>query len=262
LRRPGGSAQTAPVLLDAYLILYDMLNDDDEEIRDTATAVASWVLSYPSPCPGKIVALAPLAASAQLAEFIVRNYPNSPRLFCDAVRRLSNQEPHLNGIGGDRIFTHISNFMSKYNKESTVLFEEEKQNLFIDEVREIDIWARVLSRLDADAYDKSLANGLFKWVTEGLSYFIDTAISGNNSDGLLGWTSKPEIYILGVRLFRAAEVFLSDAFLCHYSCPEEAKDIITSRLQLLRKKGREICLHNQWLSRIESALSGSSIPGG
>lgn len=68
------------VLLDVYLVLYDLLNDDDDEIRDVAASAASWVLSRSSVSPDADVALAPLNASALLADFIIDNYSDSKLL--------------------------------------------------------------------------------------------------------------------------------------------------------------------------------------
>lgn len=85
------------VFLDVYFVLYDILNDDDEELRDIAASVASWVLSYSSVSLSKAVSRSPLNAAALLAEFIARSYPDSRLLFHKIARYTTGQEPRISG---------------------------------------------------------------------------------------------------------------------------------------------------------------------
>lgn len=254
LRSPGGKPRTIPAFLDIYLILYDMLNDDDEELRDISAAVASWVLSYSSVSPDKAVALSPMPSTDLLAEFIARDYTASPRLSRDAIRRLTGQTIKTSGSGSPTKLAAVSDLLSEYRKESTVLFVEEKQNLFIDDVREVDIWARALSKLSSDAYEETWLKIFSQWVSDGLSCFIETTNSATGKDGLLGWTSKPETFTLGVRLISAAAVLASKDFPAESHLSDD-KATLKTKLQSLLESGRAASLHEQWLSRIELATA-------
>lgn len=253
LRKPGGMAETSPVFLEIYLILYDMLNDDDEELRDIAATVASWVLSYSSVSPEKAVVLGALPASDRLADFLANNYSKSPFLFRETVERLLGEESHRWNSRSKKGLIPVSARMSEYRKESTVLFEEERQNLFIDDVREVDIWSGVLLRLEKDSYDQRLLRTLFEWVSEGLEYLVDVTSAGDQ-DGVLGWTSKPEVYTLGIQVFSTAALFVSRDLAVESHLPN-AKVTILDKLGLLLEKGRAVSLHPHWLTRIESVRS-------
>ncbi|KAI9852270.1 MAG: hypothetical protein M1838_001312 [Thelocarpon superellum] len=69
LRSNGSISDTHDVLLEPYLVTYDMLNDDDFEIRDEAATIASAILPNPS-TRGSSMSLIPLAASAELSEWL------------------------------------------------------------------------------------------------------------------------------------------------------------------------------------------------
>ncbi|RJE17169.1 HEAT repeat protein, partial [Aspergillus sclerotialis] len=102
--------------------------------------------------------------------------------------------------------------MSEFRKESTVLFVEEKQNLFINEIREVDVWIKSLFHLTETAYDGSSIAELCGWVSEGLSYLYGFADGNVEMDGPLGWTTKPETFTLGMRVISLALALASKDF--------------------------------------------------
>ncbi|KAJ9265996.1 hypothetical protein DTO212C5_6557 [Paecilomyces variotii] len=251
LRSQTGSPKTPPAALDIYLILYDMLNDDDEELREISASVASQLLSYSSVSPGRAVALAPLTASKLLAEFIAAHYKNSHRLFRDAVRRVVGQAI---GTSQGRLVA-VSQLASEYLKESTVLFVEEKQNLYIDDIREIDIWTGVLFGLEADASDPAIVQDFSGWVMGGLSYLTQLACS--SKDGLLGWASKTDMFVLGTRVLSAARFLVSQSSAA-VGHREEDRLTLKQKVQSFLEAGRSANLHDDWLSKMESALASSA----
>lgn len=252
LRSQTGSPKTPPAALDIYLILYDMLNDDDEELREISASVASQLLSYSSVSPGRAVALAPLTASKLLAEFIAAHYKNSHRLFRDAVRRVVGQAI---GTSQGRLVA-VSQLASEYLKESTVLFVEEKQNLYIDDIREIDIWTGVLFGLEADASDPAIVQDFSGWVMGGLSYLTQLACS--SKDGLLGWASKTDMFVLGTRVLSAARFLVSQSSAA-VGHREEDRLTLKQKVQSFLEAGRSANLHDDWLSKMELALASSAV---
>lgn len=102
---PRPPVDAEPFLLGIYLILYDMLNDDDEELRDISTITASYVLQ--SSLDGAASALVPLATSSRLAQFLATNFQTSPIILQQAIQRLTGQQIKLS--------SHISNDRSKRN---------------------------------------------------------------------------------------------------------------------------------------------------
>ncbi|KAI9043885.1 THADA/TRM732 family protein [Aspergillus affinis] len=258
LRSPGKAPLAETFFLEPYLILYDMLNDDDEELRDLAALTASWVLSYSSVASFKAVTLSPFNASQLLSEFVVDNYAGSPLLCNRVIRYITGQESRIGGSTQRKRQTPVSDLISEYMKESTTLFEEEKQNLFIDEVREVNRWSGQLLKLAAGSYDDRLTRSVCQWVSDGLSYLIELAVNGSGpgKDGFLGWTTKPETFTLGVRLIELAGVMASPGFPASKNLGGD-EQILKEKLQLLYMHGKAVSLHVDWLSRIQRAVDAS-----
>jgi hypothetical protein len=237
-------------LLEVYLVLYDMLNDDDDEIRDAAASTASWVLSHSSVSPDADVTLAPLNCSALLAKFITETYKESAILGRRVLLYLTGQEPRISGSDENKRLVPVSDLIAEYRQGSTVLFEEEKQNLFIDDVREVEVWSRALVQLSESAYQGSPLDEVTSWAREGLVYLRSLVSPGGEPDGLLGWTSKPEIFILGCRVISIASALSSKEFLAKSRDSSETRELLASLLHL----GQEMSLHGHWLSILSSAL--------
>lgn len=244
------------VFLDVYLVLYDMLNDDDEELRDIAASVASWILSYSSVSLSKAVALSPLNAANLLAEFIARSYPDSEILFYKTVRYTTGQEPRISGSIDRTTLVPVSHSISELRKESTILFVEEKQNLFIDEVREVHLWPQKLLYLSENAFDGPTVRNLFTWVSGGLEYLINATMDDAGKDGLLGWTSKPEIFALGMRVINIAAVLVSRQFPGLKCLGEDCRGVVEGQLRSLLNSGEKACLHQDWIGRIQESIEG------
>ena len=243
------------VFLDLYLILYDMLNDDDDEIRDVAATIASSVMSYSSVSPDQVVSLVSVNASDLLATFIAQNYSTSRSLCNNVLRYLSGQQPRVSGSSTRQRLTPVSELVPELRKESTVLFVEEKQNLFIDEIREADVWTKELPRLAESAYAESVLAEVSTWVADGLAYFCQLLAVDAGRDGLLGWTSKGELFILGVRIISIAGVLASDKIHAP-NLLDHHRESITKGLRGLVENGESAALHQGWILRAQAALEG------
>ncbi|CAI7573376.1 unnamed protein product [Penicillium palitans] len=253
LRSPGSQPRVDAVLLDVYLVLYDLLNDDDDEIRDVAASAASWVLSRSTVSPDADVALAPLNASALLADFIIDNYSDSTLLGHRVVRYLTGQEPRISGSDERNHLVAVSDQIAEHRQESTVLFVEEKQNLFIDDVREVEVWSRALLRLTPSAYAKLPLDETSAWVFDGLTYLCSLVGSEKEPDGLLGWVSKPEIFTLGLRVIVISSALGSHVFPAPESLRVQPNDF-RGTLECLLGAAKSSSVHGDWLSRIQAAL--------
>lgn len=254
LRPLGSPPRLDHVFLDVYFVLYDILNDDDEELRDIAASVASWVLSYSSVSLSKAVSRSPLNAAALLAEFIARSYPDSRLLFHKIARYTTGQEPRISGSIDRTKLIPVSHSISELRKESTVLFAEEKQNLFIDEVREVHIWPQKLLHLNENVFDEATVKSLFTWVSGGLEYLINATADDAGKDGLLGWTSKPEIFALGMRVIKVAAILVSRQFPGSKCLGEDCRGVVEAQLGSLLNNGEKACLHQNWIGSIQRAL--------
>lgn len=238
-----------------YLALYDTLNDDDEEIRDTGADIVSWILS-PTLAEFTSQSLLPPAASFRFSIFLAQDYSGSPELFIQAICRLTGQTIETGSMRNSRsttavLLTPVHNLLASARKEDNSLFVEEKQNLFIDEVKEAETWSRVLQQLSKSACDKTVAADFSVWVVRGIDALTETAKS--EVDGPLGWTSKPEVFTLGMRVILGAGVVQ------HWSTTGvvgAAEFCVLERLEKLRAAGQESLLHETWIEIIGLILEG------
>ncbi len=143
------------------------------------------------------------------------------------------------------------------------VFVEEKQNLYIDTVREADEWATTAVQLHRDVWDPVVVSSLEKWTIDGLTYFIETF--EDHIDGALGPISKPEVYTLLARVIFSARVLncrnTSISGLRSGKGKGKAKEnICKSLLEKLLELGKQRMLHDLLVDRIEWILEGVAHP--
>jgi hypothetical protein len=81
------------------------------------------------------------------------------------------------------------------------LFAEEKQNLYIDDAREVAVWAQVVMKLSwPGAVDQPLVKSLGIWIEEG--------IPALRSQGTTKLASNAETFTLGLSVIYGAEILL------------------------------------------------------
>lgn len=252
-----GLPYTSGALLTVYLALYDTLNDDDEEVRDLGADIVSWILSTTSTHSLSKSIVAP-AACHLLSVFLAQSYSGSANLSIHAIRRLTGQTRENEFIQSSNSatavsFTPVHELLASARTEDISLFVEEKQNLFIDEVREAETWSRVLKQLSKSAYNQKVATEFSDWIVKGLD--VLTEVSKIEVDGPLGWTSKPEVFTLGMRIILGAGVVQ------HWSTAGvvgAADTRVSERLEQLRDAGRKSFLHEMWIDSIGTILEGDT----
>jgi hypothetical protein len=190
---------TRALLLGLAFTLYDMLNDDDDEIRDAAARATTALIHAHSPtattpAPPSV----PILTSHRLAAFLTTHFSTSPHLCRAALRRLAATPPHT-----PPCTTPFAQTLARERQEDTTLFAAEKQNLFFDPTLDARFWARVLRRCSPPP---TLANALGAWVADALR--VLTATGEAEGGAALGWSSKSEVFTLGMRVLCAAEVAL------------------------------------------------------
>lgn len=244
-RTPDPSNHAASALLNLMLVTYDALNDDDDEIRDIATKVVTRIIAGPRYRDG-MKDVVPLVASQRLSEYLVKTYPDSRDLCEEAIHRVMGSDGSVSPL----------DVLEQAQRNSTTLFVQEKQNLFVDDVREVVIWSRVLKSLSDEAVTRSRAAYFSKWIWSGLSVFMDAAKA--QGDGPLGWTSKPEVFAIGMRLIYGAEVLL------HWRGRKSRKGSFeASKVRRLLREFADVGeaneVHKLWLQKIETVLADSVV---
>ena len=135
---------------------------------------------------------------------------------------------------------------------STVVFVEERQNLYIDTVSEAEDWAQLLCCLDHNAWHPRLASELEIWTMEGLAHILE--ILQNGIDGALSPTSKPEVFTLYTRVLLAAKVLIMRGGLHVSSNVKGKENECVGLLQKVLDLGRSKLFHDLLLHRIEVIL--------
>lgn len=209
-----------PELLGLYLALYDTLLDDDEDVRDQgATAVSALISAIDSDLTsdyGSSLSLSPPAAKHKLLDFIREGYRTSTSMYVRTVERLVGLQlsPCTTSERDDSSDTLRAATMRPVGEISleaqvpqTAVFVEEKQNLYIDTVKEAEIWAEVLIGLDRNACVVEVADALEVWTVDGLLHFLDN--TGQSGDSVFGPTSLPYVFTLFMRVILSARVILA-----------------------------------------------------
>ncbi|KAK4561839.1 hypothetical protein LTR86_004519 [Recurvomyces mirabilis] len=185
--------QSLPVLC---IATYDLLNDDDEDLRNLASTTATRLLQVaPSPL---LPDLLPALASQKLLAFMSDRCGGSLSFVQDVFRRAFGV-----GIGGQ---ASVHERLRAYTRADTVLFMEEKQNLYIDDMREAKLWSRAAMALSPVAIPGELLTRLAEHTQEGLAAIVTQLNEAGG--GPLSWTSKPEIFALVLQVIYGAEVLM------------------------------------------------------
>ena len=256
-------------ILGVYLALCDSLVDDDEDVRDQGARVVSRILSVP---PSGLshdslpnLSLSPPAAKERLLRSLGEDYRSSVPLCVEGARRLTGMgstpgatsakmqdEPRIGQAQSSLRLRTVSELSVEAQITSTVVFVEEKQNLYIDTVSEAESWAELLSRLEPEAWPAYLASELETWTVEGLSHILETLEVG--LDGSMSLTSKPEVFALFTRVLLAARVIIMRCRTGMSSKALSKEHVCVGLLEKLLDLGRSKFFHDLLLHRIETIL--------
>ncbi|KAL8645259.1 MAG: hypothetical protein Q9226_007379 [Calogaya cf. arnoldii] len=231
------------------LVLYYSLLDDDEDVRNSGASTVSKLLASIAVRDDSKAVRIPLmvpAASHQLLSFLKNYYHNSSAFWTEIVQRIignqyrPHQPPH---------FPSPRALLERLKPEDTALFVEEKQNLYIDEAKEAGVWLEVLLTMDQTAVDIESLGKFEDWTIEGIDAL--TEVASTEVDGPLGWTWKPEVYTLGVRIIHAAQALMQ------YSSNESLGvngKALRARLEKLLVVGEQSILNGTWMRMISKSL--------
>ena len=231
--------------------IYVIMIDDDDEIRQIGAEITIDMLDGLQPKRKARGIPIPTTACQMLCAYLVRQHTRSERVITEALARTTGaiyvRKPN---------FTPVLERLQTLLAEQDALFAVEKQNLYIDPVREASIWSRVLKRLDIFLLPPTTAADFTVWTLEGLDTLLNQ--TSKDRDGPLGWTSKPQIFALGMQVFSSADVLLE----WRVRYPRKVKirgSELRRKLWELRIKGLEMELHPLWIEEIERILERSVV---
>jgi hypothetical protein len=215
------SKATGPIILSLSFVLHDLLNDDDDEIRDAAALATSTLLRAQHHAESQDTV--PILTCHRLAHFLSSTFSTSTELVREATRRLVDTT------------TPFAQQLAQARKEDTSLFATEKQNLYHDETLDAVLWSQILAHIQMPPTARSK---LGEWAIDALSILTETA--GKQEDGSLGWSSKADVFTLGIRVMCAAEVVGGSGVIVGLSKFADA---------LRKSEG-----HGLWVEKIERVL--------
>ncbi|CZS93179.1 uncharacterized protein RAG0_03575 [Rhynchosporium agropyri] len=184
-------------LLPSLFGLHTTLNDDDSDVRNLASVAISVVLQRP---------LVPQAATAPFANYLWEEYMDSPMFVKFVVSKMTGTPTQSRGIGLPNRLILVS-AQSQYNEASvsdSQLFAQEKQNLWLDEIEDLKVWASVFGKLPITQFESLAFENLLhpviadlvRWIAESVNVLKNAASSPDNA---LGATTKPEVFSVLMR---------------------------------------------------------------
>lgn len=227
------------------MLAYDILNDDDDEVREVGSQIASQILANHSSESSSSQTCVPLVASQQLVAHLAKKYRQSQDICEQAVQKITTSV-----LQNDILLPSAEERLRNATAENTALFVVEKQNLFIDYYREAILWSKALKRLSSKAISQATASALSTWVLDGLRLLSEKAQS--DIDGPLGWTSKPEVFVFGMQILCAADVVLN--WRARTKMGNVEGKLIREMLAKFLSDGRRNEVHGAWTKKIESIL--------
>lgn len=234
------------VQIEYYLSIYNALVDDDDEIR-TIGARAALKIVRNAQATEEADEVVPHVAARMLCAFMTRHFSSSMTLMSAALGKLVGQQIGVTSL------KPVEEILDNALLIDNSLFGEEKQNLYIDDSREAELWSRVLKHCSTGVESQQFLDKLSTWVIEGIACLMTRA--QNEKDGALGWATKPDILTLGLRVILAAEVLLV------WRTRSRRVKIRGSTLRLklyeLAEIGSQAELPGLWLQQIERVLRES-----
>ena len=255
-------------MLGPYMVLYDTLLDDDEEIRAQGSRTVSSLLSAHTDTS---LSLSAAAAKSRLLDFLKHGYRGSKALFIEATRKLTGLSSIFSAVSheyasdNDDEFQKISlqlrpvaELSLEARTTQIAVFVEEKQNLYVDEILEADGWANLLVHVDPEAREPTVVSTLQSWTADGLEYLLDFCEKVYDLEALNS-ISIPDMYTLFMRVILSAKVLMNQA--TQMSSKRNAtKHECRILLEKLLELGTQKRLHGLLLDRIQYILDDETHP--
>jgi len=199
------------------MALYEVLIDDDEEIREIGAGIVSQLVEK---------SLSPYAAASEFVMWLgLMDFESNIGLSLSyyATLRLTGQWHEAESVAEiiandvfdsgakknlpEHCFPSVWDLLSAALKDNNDLFVREKPNLYVDEAREAEIWSEFLISLGKkNALVKNILKELAAWVAEG-EQVLQKLAHGN--DESLEKTRKPAVYTIRMRIMYGRKVLES-----------------------------------------------------
>lgn len=161
--------------LRSMVILYNLLNDDDEDVRAEAALAAAGLLQHDQ--RQEALGLSAIAARELLLNRLVQEYGKTVELAECAVMRImllrQNTAERSDMLSLTNVFAvPVQSKIDRLLLAKDDLFAEESQNLYIDDIQEIKVWNGVL-RGCVNELTQEQVDLIVGWALEGLRSVLD-----------------------------------------------------------------------------------------
>ncbi|EXJ89201.1 hypothetical protein A1O3_02267 [Capronia epimyces CBS 606.96] len=230
-----GLGSTHEITLRLLLVLYDLLNDDDEEVRFEAVQATREFQLRRSPAMENL-GLCAFAARELLLNEINQRYLGTEALSYAAITKLMKVGQNGEGpVDMDVITapfqTPVASSLRVIFKGKDDLFAEERQNLYIDDLREINVWTQILYLGGLRFLTPEQTEEAIQWTLEGVKQILRILQMEQRSSTLasnseqhdaeemdkdstfshpLGATYDHEIMVVFLRVVSLARILLAD----------------------------------------------------
>ena len=150
--------------------------------------------------------------------------------------------------------------LSRAQAGENVVFVEERQNLYVDDLQELEMWAELLKNVNFSQSSQQYLLNLEDWVTEGFHHLCEGL--RNRFDGPLGISFKWEVLVVYLRVIMMADVLLFWAAHRGHTLTY-GKTRILDDLAALGHVGKLSLMHHRILRRIGDVLRryrGAGVP--
>ena len=252
LSKPGHIPEIGRIQL--LLILYDILNDDDDAVRDAACTITTTIVSG-----DKGSALDAIGSRLTLRNYLSSTSATSDLVTRSAILRLIYPYEVLHQpmrkLFRDLASTHsVASLLGQWKRSNTIVFAEERQNLYVNEVEEVDTWAQILLDLDLLVAGTAYLAAVVQWTIEGCK-ILKRELENRDWDGPLGFSTEREGFVLFMRVAGVAKVFLGSF---KSGIPSRLATILVdlrSEIIALRYEGRRKDWHYMVDKAFERALT-------
>ena len=208
------------------LLIYDQLNDDDKEIRQVAESTASITLQGMQQISSLEIPECAFAARRSLLQFLVDRHGSGSELPSLAVTRIvANNNDEVPGLHSplDLVFRQsVEDRLARIRASMNDLFVEEKQNLYVDELSEVEEWGRLLRECKSSQLESRWRTAATHWCEDGLDMLVSLLTPEPEKKDLdskfaerhtsyhpLGPTYSPEVLVLCLRVVTLSSALIA-----------------------------------------------------
>ena len=207
------------------------------------------------------VLLSPSVARLELLDLIAQRDGTSKTVLVESIWRMTGTNRRRNidaeaSFQANSAVSHspllrlraVPEIFKEVSREQNVVFEEEKQNLYLDLVDEAESWSRVIMAMEEQVWTPGIESELMEWTVQGVSCMAEAL--KNLGDGPLGLFSKDKVCVLFVQVLSGAATLLHRSKDETSTSTGQIHSTLAHALEELHRVGRGSDLHAMLLEKL------------